>query len=523
MKFRFFIILLSLIFAVNSEAQKLKLGELFSEGVVLQRNSKVSVWGTSTPSAPISITIQGKKYRTITENDGKWSLTLSSLKVGGPYIMSVICQQDTITLNEVYVGEVWIAAGQSNMAWTLEKTDGAKKHIANATNKNIRFVLVPIITYEGDRTRGDMNWRTATTGNVASISGVAYFFAKQLQEKLNVPVGIICCYKGGTAAEVWMSRESLLKDSNHAPIVKAYENYVNNLGKKKYDQLYNMYEKKLSQYFDSVKTGYKQSIRPEEPMGYRHYKRPYGLYNTMLKRIIPFTAKGVIWYQGEANAPRAEQYRTLFPALINEWRNDFKNPNLPFLFVQLANYDHPTYGAKPMWAELREAQLLTWQKVKNTSMVVTIDIGEKNTIHPTNKKPVGERLAACAFNTVYGIKVPHSGPVYKSLKIKQNKVILSFNFIYKGLIANGELKGFTICGKNRHFIPAKAVIKNNKVIVSAGKITNPVAVRYGWSNWTEGNLKNSANFPASPFRTDNFELISAGVKSQNYESSIINN
>ncbi len=493
------------------------LNELFNEGAVLQQNSKVAIWGTTEPQQLVTISIQGKSFKSTSDKNGKWIATLESLKAGGPFVLNVISNQDTLKLKEIYVGEVWIAAGQSNMAFMLQNALGGKEEIANASNKNIRFVMVPVLTYPGDKTRGDMNWRTATTENVAPMSAVAYYFAKKLQEKLNVPVGVICCYKGGTAAEVWMSRETLLSNPNHAPIVEAYENYMNKLGKDKYDELYSQYEKDFRAYGDSMKAGFKSAVHPVEPMGDKHYKRPYVLYDNMFKRIIPYTSKGIIWYQGEANAQRAEQYRTLFPALIDEWRSDLKNPQLPFLFVQLADYAHPSYGDRPIWAELREAQLLTWQKVKHTGMAVSIDVGDKNTIHPTNKKPVGERLAAIAFNQVYGMKVPYSGPVYKSVEFKGNKAVLSFDYVYNALLSDGELKGFTICGQDKNFIPAKAEIKNNTIIVSAEGVEKPVAVRYGWSNWTDANLKNSAGFPATPFRTDNFALLTAGVKADKYK------
>ena len=518
MKQNIYILIFSLLFFSSfTFAQKLKLGELFNEGVVLQQNSKVLVWGNAAPVKDVVVKIQGKSFKSKTDSKGNWTITLNNLKAGGPFSMTTYCSNDSIQLNEVYVGEVWIAGGQSNMGWTLEKSDGSKEEIANAKNDNIRFVLVPALTYDGDRTRGDMNWRTATTKNVGPMSGVAYFFAKELQAKLNVPVGIICCYKGGTAAEVWMSREKLLENPNHAPIVETYEKYINNIGKEKMVEINNNYDRALKSYFDSVKAGFSNAIRPVEPMGDHNYKRPYGLYNTMQKRIIPFTAKGVIWYQGEANAPRSEQYRTLFPALIEEWRSDFKNQKLPFFFVQLANYDHPSYGIQPMWAELREAQLITWQKVKNTGMAVSLDYGEKNTIHPTNKKPIGERLAAIAFSQVYKLNVPYSGPVYKSVKFEANKAILNFDFVNKGLSSEGELKGFSICGVDKKFIPAKAEIVGNHVVVTADGITKPIAVRYGWANWTDANLKNIDGFPATPFRTDNFELISKGIKAPKYE------
>jgi len=509
------IIILVLFLSINSEAQKLKLGELFNEGAVLQRNSKVTIWGTSEPSSMISITIQDNRVQTKSDNSGKWKTDFSTLKEGGPYSMTVISEKDTLKIKEIYVGEVWIAGGQSNMAFMLEKSDHGNEEIARATNKNIRFVMVPYKAFDGDKNRGDMNWHTATTENAAKISAVAYYFAKELQQKLNVPIGIICCYKGGSGAETWMTKESLLKNPELAPIVENYESYYSNLGKARYLEMVTKYENELRQYQDSTKAGNTTLKSPKEPMGEQNYNRPFGLYYTMLKRVIPYSAKGVIWYQGEHNSPRAEQYRTLFPAMIEQWRSDFNNPIMPFLFVQLPSYADAR--DRPIWPELREAQLLTWQRVKNTGMVVALDLGEKSTIHPPHKEPVGKRLAICAFSKAYGIDIPYSGPVYNNVQFKANKAIISFNFVYKGLKANGALQGFTLCGSNNIFVPAKAEIKDNLIIVWAEGITSPVAVRYGWENWTEANLTNSEDLPASPFRTDNFPLLTAGIKMIKYQ------
>jgi sialate O-acetylesterase len=376
--------------------------------------------------------------------------------------------------------------------------------------------MVPYKAYEGDKTRGDMNWRTATTENVSKISAVAYYFAKELQQELKVPVGIICCYKGGSGAETWMTRESLLKIPELAPIVQNYESYYSKLGKANYLELVSKYEKQLKQYQDSVKAGNTGLKSPKEPMGEQNYNRPYGLYSTMLKRVIPYSVKGAIWYQGEHNSPRAEQYRTLFPAMIEQWRSEFNNSTMPFLFVQLPGYANADSRNRPIWPELREAQLITWQNVKYTGMAVTTDVGEKNTIHPPHKEPVGIRLAAIAFHTVYDINVPYSGPVYKAVEFKGNEAVLSFNFVYNGLKADGELQGFTICGADKQFVTAKAEIKNNQIIVWAEGVTSPIAVRYNWANWTDGNLKNSADFVATPFRTDDFSLLTAGIKITKY-------
>lgn len=511
------IISLCLLASISMSARELNLGEIFNEGAVLQRNSKVSIWGTSDSSATITITIQNKKFTSTSDKTGNWKTDLSPLQEGGPYSMMVTSDHDTIQLKEIYVGEVWLAGGQSNMAFLLENSDNGKEEIEKAKNQNIHFVMVPYKAYEGDKNRGDMKWRTATTENVSKMSAVAYYFAKELQQKLNVPVGVICCYKGGSGAETWMTRESLLKKPQLAPIVENYESYYSALGKTKYLELVSKYDIELKQFQDSVKAGNKTLKSPKEPMGEQNYNRPFGLYYTMLKRVIPYSVKGTIWYQGEHNSPRAEQYRTLFPAMIEEWRTDFNNPAMPFLFVQLPGYANADARNRPIWPELREAQLLTWQQVKNTGMAVTIDLGEKTTIHPPHKEPVGKRLSAIALNTVYGIHVPYSAPVYKSIEIKRNRAILTFDFAFEGLKAQGELQGFTICGNDGNYIPAKAEIKDNQVVVWAKGVTSPVAVRYGWDNWTEANLTNSAGLPASPFRTDNFPLLTAGIKTIKYQ------
>ncbi|MFZ4455958.1 MAG: sialate O-acetylesterase [Bacteroidales bacterium] len=501
------VFLFGLLLTIPLNGQSLKLGELFNEGAVLQRNSKIAVWGTSAPKATVTLFIQDKQIQTKSNSDGKWSLELSKLKEGGPYSLTVVSVKDTIRLKEVYLGEVWIAGGQSNMAFMLQNSDNGKDEISQAKNTNIRFVLVPFKAFDGDKNRGDMRWRTATTENVATMSSVAYYFAKELQAKLNVPIGVICCYKGGSGAETWMSRESILKKSETAPLVENYDKNYTKLGKEKYFELLAKYNKDLKRYNDTTKEGRASLKKPNEPMGEQNYNRPGGLYGTMLNRVFPYTAKGVIWYQGEHNSPHAAQYRTLFPAMIEQWRTDFRNPNLPFLFVQLPSYANASVNNSPTWPELRDAQLYTFKTVKNTGMAVTIDLGEKTNIHPTHKEPVGKRLSAIALNQVYGFDNPYSGPLYKNVEIKGNQAIVSFDFVTNGFKVDGELLGFTICGEDHTFFPAKAEIKGNQLIVYAGSVPKPEAVRYGWENWTEANLKNGDGFLASPFRTDNFPLI----------------
>lgn len=501
-----YISLLICLFATCSWAQKLSFGSPFTNHMVLQCNAEVRIWGEGIPSKKVAIDFQGKHAEANVDQQGKWMISLQELKAGGPFKLYLSQNNDTLMLKDVLVGEVWLAGGQSNMQFRLDQEKNGNKHIKEANNGNIRYLFVPQKYYEGHKIKDStMVWRKAVGKSAKRISAVAYFFAKELQEKLNVPVGIICDYKGGTPAEAWMNPAILNKNPELKSILKKYERIQQKYEKQgtTYEQLYTQYQKEFKAYKKEVKEGKNNAKRPSELMGKYNYKRPGGLYKTMLLPIEPFSVRGTIWYQGEANAARAEQYKTLFPALIEEWRNEFKNPNMPFFFVQLTNYDHPAYN-RPAWAELREAQLDTWKNTPNTAMVVSIDCGEKNNLHPTYKEPIGHRLACCALNLVYNDKnVTYSGPIYEKADITDGKVILHFNFTESGLAYKGDrLKGFEICGSDGIYVEADAKIAGDTVIVYSRKVSDPKAVRYGWANYTEANLYNKDGFPASPFRTD---------------------
>ena len=490
---------------------QLSLAEVFGEGMVLQQEDINNIWGIGRPFAIVQVEFQNQKVKTEVKPDGRWMLSLKNLAAGGPYRLKVTSGNESVLLSEVYVGEVWLATGQSNMERKLFMSENGEAVVRSANNQNIHFLMVPQVYYKGHNVNKEMKWQTATAPQVANMSAIGYYFACKLQKELNVPIGIICCYRGGTPAEAWVKEETLERDDKLRPILDNYRK-VAIMDDTLYEKKMEEYKVLYRVYNDSVTMGYKNVVRPFEPVGPKHHKRPCGLYHTMLQRIIPYTAKGVIWYQGEGNAERAEQYRVLFPALIRQWRTDFHQPDLPFYFVQLSNFDHPFWQDRPNWAELRDAQLFTWKTVKNTAMVVSIDKGEKNDVHPIYKKPIGERLASCALHLQYDKKVPYSGPVYKSMQIKDNKAEISFDFVYSGLTALGEeLKGFSICGGDYNFVSARAEIRDGKVFVWSDVVERPIAVRYGWSNWTEANLFNKEGFPATPFRTDNFSLMTEGI------------
>jgi sialate O-acetylesterase len=327
---------------------------------------------------------------------------------------------------------------------------------------------------------------------------VAWFFGHELRRALKVPVGLINSSVGGTPAEAWTSSAALEADPELKGILERYAEQVKN-----YDPAAAaaQHERALERHQQAVAkakaAGEKPPQAPRRPADPRKANvRPCGLYNAMIAPLQPYAIAGAIWYQGESNSGRAAEYRKLFPAMIQNWRQAWGQGEFPFLFVQIAPHERMT-------PEIREAQLVTWQKVPRTAMAVIIDIGNEKDIHPTQKEPVGARLALAARAIAYGEKIEYSGPVYASMKVEGDRAILSFTHIGDGLLAkDGDLRGFTVAGADGSFVPAKAVIDGDKVAVASPEVTTPVAVRYGWANTPDVNLFNKEGLPATPFRTD---------------------
>ena len=430
---------------------------LFTDGAVLQRGQNVPVWGTANDGEKITVEFAGQTATT-TAQGGKWKVELKPLEAGGPFSMK-ISGNNTLTVNNLLVGEVWVASGQSNMEWIFNSSHEPDVERAKAKYSQIRMItaakaasLVPLDELQG-------NWQECSPETVGGFSAVAYFFARDLHAKLGVPVGIISSSWGGTPAQAWTSAEGF---EGH-PELKGYS--------------------------DQLKAA---NALPAD--GSQNF--PAALYNAMIAPVVPYGMKGVIWYQGESNAGQSKEYQTLFPAMIADWRSKWKMGDFPFLYVQIA----PFSGMPP---EIREAQFLTLAKSKNTAMTVTTDYGDANDIHPKQKEPVGNRLSLAARALAYGEKIVYSGPLYKAMKVMGGEIAIAFDSTGGGLVAkDGELKGFTIAGADGKFVPAKAEIKGANVVVSAEGVSDPKAVRYGWDNVPDVNLFNKEGLPASPFRTD---------------------
>ena len=617
---------------------------LFSDGMVLQRNKVIPVWGWADANEKVEVHFNKQTKTIIADQNGKWMMKLDSEKAGGPFEL-IISGKNKIVIKDVWVGEVWICSGQSNMEFQMYKTKNSKDEIEDSNYPMIRhFGVAQDLSGSLKEDLKAGKWAVCHKETISDFTAVGFFFAKKLYAELKIPIGIINTSWGGTCVETWTSRQAFEKNDE-------FKAMIADVPQVDMDAVFEIYKKsvldniKKVQGFDVIMANenqfkdlnFKDANWPEikvpslwenqqignidgivwmrktivlsaeqakkeavlhlskvddEDVTYvngvqvgtnniweaqRVYTIPAGvlkegtnviavrisdysggggiygdpadlridfkdsnimleglwkfnvvqvkiaispnsypslLYNAMVNPLIPYAFQGVLWYQGEANVWRAKQYKKAFPLMITDWRTKWNQGDFPFYFVQLSTFNEFNGNSKvgSRWAELREAQTETLQ-LPNTGMVVTTDIGNAKDIHPTNKQDVGARLAAIALNNLYGKKQVCSGPMYKSMEIKENQIILAFDKAGSGLSSsdNSEnVKGFEIAGADKVFYAAKAIIKNNIVIVSCEKVPNPVAVHYGWADDdTEINLFNKEKFPASPFRTDDWEMITA--------------
>jgi sialate O-acetylesterase len=533
---------------------KITLPAIFGDNMVLQRDVKVPIWGWADAGEQILIEFQNKVFKTQAGTDGKWNIKLSTYHAGGPYQMLLKTNKEQVMLKNILIGDVWVASGQSNMELGIQAVKGGAEAIANATDTLIHFFYVPM-TYAlqpkndiGKTAPESPNgkWVVCSPQVMANpnwawhgITGVGYFFAQQIRKTQGCPVGLIATYKGGTPAQAWVSMEGLQKDSAFTTYVAKHQALVDHLAEAQaaYPQQAAAYKEALAKWNEEIgkdfNIAHKQweadvalakasgQPRPVEPKPAQPapkspgspeggFNAPANLYNAMIAPIIPYGMKGVIWYQGESNGdslPDAVAYKALFPRLITDWRDKWKQGNFPFFFVQLPNFRAPAVNpTEGNWAWVREAQLKTLSLPK-TGMAVTMGIGETQNIHPLNKQDVGLRLALAARHLVYGENVVYSGPVYQSMKVEGNKIRIKFDFANNGLkdtTTTTELKGFAIAGADQKFVWAKAVIEGNTIVISADEVTNPVAVRYDWADNPAGRLAGNDGLPVSPFRTDNW-------------------
>jgi len=461
---------LNLIIASVSYAE-VKLPAIVSSNMVLQRNTTITLWGWADANEKMSITASwlNKKIKIKADEAGDWKVDMRTANSKAPQTIKIKSKKSDILLENILFGEVWLCSGQSNMGQKIrgyygQPTFGSLEAIATANNENLRLFTVTrqADTVSRDTLAGYIGWQSAKPGSVKDFSAIAYFYGQKLQEILDVPVGMIHTSWGGSLVEAWISHEML----------------------------------------SSI-----QEVDLSEVDLRRGNRFPTVLFNAMINPLIPYTIKGALWYQGEANASRPEQYKTLFPAMVKDWRTRWGIGNFPFYYVQIAPYAYGRGEDDHSVPLMREAQLKCLDLIPNSGIAITLDIGVEKVIHPAKKKEVADRLLYNALNQTYGYEaVDFSGPVMDSVKTMNDTMMVTFKHIEQGLYSYGELEGFEIAGSDKVFHPAVATIKRGKsVIVKSDKVMNPVAVRYAWRDWVKGTLFDTNLLPASSFRTDSWD------------------
>ena len=452
-----------------------KMPALFGDGMVLQREKPVPVWGWADAGEKITVAFAGQEKSATAGKDGKWRITLDPLEMSKtPATMTVTGGSDALEIKDVLVGEVWICSGQSNMEWTVGGCN-APDDMAKANYPLIRTIKVPHKPSPQPLDDFSGSWTVCDPKTVGHFTAVGYFFAREIHRELGVPVGLVNSSWGGTRVEPWTP-----------PCGFAAVPELKEIAEKTYTA--------------------------------KSHQEPTVLYGGMISPLVLLAIRGAIWYQGESNGGEGVTYYQKKQALIGGWRALWKQGDFPFYFVQLANLGNVNEDPKggDGWARLREAQLDTLQ-VPNTGMAVIVDIGEARDIHPKNKQDVGRRLALWALAKDYGRKdLVYSGPLYKAMKVEGDKIRISFDHAGSGLmvgqkeglapvrqVEDGQLKWFAIAGADQKWFRAKAVIDGETVVVSSGEVKAPAAVRYAFTMNPEGcNFYNKEGLPASPFRTD---------------------
>lgn len=481
---------------------EVRLPRLISDHMVLQQGRPVRIWGHANAGEQVRVSLGEHQREARADAQGQWEVFLPPMVAGGPYVLRVSAS-NRIEIQDVLVGEVWVASGQSNMEWPLERVNNAEQEIAQANFERVRLFKVVRKTSDVPLDDVEGTWQPCTPASARGFSAVAYFFARHLHQRLGVPVGVIQSAWGGTPAQAWTSMNAL----KHEPALHYYLRLWDQvLDDYPAEQL--RYDRRRQEWERQAQLAREQKQepppRPNPPRGPGHPHAPASLFNAMIAPLTPYAIRGVIWYQGESNAGNREDaslYASLFQTMIRDWWEHWGQGPFPFLFVQLANF--AKVSADSAWPELRESQTRALE-LRHTGMAVTIDIGDPDDIHPRNKQDVGLRLALAARAVAYGEPIVYSGPLFRQLTREGNRLRLWFDHVGSGLATrDGSLpKGFLIAGNDRIFHPAQAVIEGDTIVVWSDQVPEPVAVRYAWAPNPDGNLQNREGLPASPFRTD---------------------
>jgi len=514
-------LVVALVAACSPATADVSLNNMFGSHMVLQQGIRTKVWGKADPGEAVSVALGGQTHSTTATPDGMWHVFLDPIQeYGGPHTL-IVKGKNTVTFDDVLIGEVWVCAGQSNMQWSVNQSNDPDIEKAAARFPNIRLVSVPQVGTQEPQWNFKGAWTVCAPETVGTFSAVGYFFGRQLHQTLGVPIGLINNAWGGSAAEAWVKRDTLAAHPVLKPLHERWEKEEADFENAKVD-----FEKKLAEW-TAAATQAKADGKPEpggKPQNpdarMKGNARPGNIHSGVLAPSIGYGIRGVIWYQGESNAGRAYQYRDLFPLMIASWREEWGVGDFPFYWVQLADYKaEKAEPSESDWAELREAQTMTMKALPNTGEAVVIDIGEGKDIHPKNKQDVAKRLARWALAETYRVPgIACRSPLYKGMEKQGGKIVLSFDNVQQGNTGwrpfdVNEPLGFTIAGVDRVFVPAKAAIMGDgRIEIWSDAVADPVAVRYAWADNPVCNMYSEAGLPLTPFRTDDFPGVTAEAR-----------
>lgn len=486
---------------VLSGGAPVTLAELFSDRMVVQRDRPIPVWGKAPAGRMVSATFAGQTQSARADGEGRWMVRFDPLPANGKgeeLVVRTDAEDPPLILRDILVGDVWLCSGQSNMHFRMAGVENAAAEIKQAVNPSVRFFNVKEQFAREPMEDAPGKWLALSAENSGSCSAVACYFGLSLQRHLEVPIGLVVSAVGGTRIESWMRPETLEATGESRSLVEKWEK----ISPEEFERIaveYRSFQYKRDKVHPKAVQAARERGEPAPPAPVmpklRCHDCPGALHHGMISPLQPMPIRGVIWYQGESNSGQPEAYRKLLPAMIDDWRGVW-GKELPFLFVQIAPHrnTHPAF---------REAQQRIWESTPRTGMVVTLDVGDAANIHPTRKRPVGERLALSARSVAYGEKVVSSGPIFKSMKIEEGRAILDFLHAENGLVAkDGGLSGFEVAGRDGRFVAAQAAIEGKSVVVESPSVTAPVSVRYAWAMAPEASLFNREGLPAAPFRTD---------------------
>lgn len=489
------LVLVVLACAASVAQAEITLPGVWSDHAVVQRDTPLHLWGWAKPGARLMLHFHAQSAAAVADEAGAWSAWLKPEAAGGPFALHIE-GDGTATREDLLVGDVWLASGQSNMEFPLRGFDGAplknsEQEIAAATAPQLRLLLVPHVG--GDTPKEDVaaHWTACTPQTAREFSAVAYFFARAIAEKEKVPVGVIDASWGGTMADAWISLHTLGSDAALLPTFAARASFADGEGRR--------------QRMAAIERVQDAALHAAgKPVSWHEWKpdevswTPAALYNGMIAPLTPYSIKGFLWYQGETNS-RPERYRNyaaLFPALIRDWRARFAQGDLPFIYAQISSFDSPAEH----WGVIRDAQRRVLS-LRATAMAVTIDVGETHNVHPADKQTVGARLALAARGVAYQEPIAYASPQLREATREPGAVRLWFDHA-EGLRARGTLRDFEIAGADGRFVSAEAKIEGTTVVISSPQVAVPVDVRYGWANDAKGSLENSAGLPMGTFTTE---------------------